>query len=236
MANIIALQQVNKTYKNGALETPVLFDINLNFAAGSLNSIIGQSGSGKTTLMNIMGILDQPTSGDVLINDQNIQTLNKNDLAKLRNQTIGFIFQFHYLLPEYTVLENTLMPALIRDRKLTSAATMRAKELLDLVGLANWMDKPSTQISGGQQQRTAIARALMNNPAIILADEPTGNLDSKSSDSIHALFCTINREFKTTFVIITHDDRIAAKTERIVEIRDGRILNNADNTLVFKNI
>lgn len=222
MDNVITLNNINKFYGT-LVKTQVLHDINLSFEEGTFNSIIGASGSGKSSLLNIIGTLDKPTSGEVLINGKRTDTMNKNELAELRNQTIGFIFQFHYLLPEFTALENVLMPNKILGTKFTKVDMDRANELMDLVGLSKVKHNLASNMSGGQQQRTAIARALMNNPKIILADEPTGNLDSESTETIYNLMRKINQEFKTTFVVITHDRRIAEKADRIVEIKDGRI-------------
>jgi lipoprotein-releasing system ATP-binding protein len=222
MANIIELKNINKTYEKG-VKTKVLFDISLDISEGSFNSIIGQSGSGKSTLLNIIGTLDKPSSGEIYIDGKRTDLMNKSQLALLRNNTIGFVFQFHYLLPEFTVLENVLLPYQINNKKTPKEVIQRAEELLDLVGLANVKNKNSTMISGGQQQRTAIARALMNNPKIVLADEPTGNLDSESTENIYNLLREINQKYKTTFIIITHDRRIAEKADRIIEIKDGKI-------------
>ena len=217
---IIKLEKVNKIYD---CSFKVLFDIDLSFEKGSFNSIIGQSGSGKSTLLNIIGTLDKPTDGDIIINNTNTKGMKKDDLASLRNEEIGFIFQFHYLLPEFTALENVLLPNQIKNGKINKEARDRANELLDLVGLSKIKNKLSSKISGGQQQRVAIARALMNNPKIILADEPTGNLDSESTEKIYELLREINLKFKTTFIIITHDRRVAEKADRIIEIVDGKV-------------
>lgn len=223
MADIISLKNINKIYGN-VIKTQVLNNINLSFKEGSFNSIIGSSGSGKSTLLNILGTLDKPTNGEVFINGKRTDTMKKNQLAELRNETLGFIFQFHYLLPEFTSLENVLMPYNIKSSKPSKETLERAEELLDLVGLTKVKNNLATNMSGGQQQRTAIARALMNNPKIILADEPTGNLDSDSTENIYNLMRDINERFKTTFVVITHDRRIAEKADRIVEIKDGKIV------------
>ena len=223
MADIIELRHVDKVYTTGDIKTQVLFDVNLAFEEGSFNSIIGQSGSGKSTLMNIIGSLDRPTKGEVVVDGRTTAKMKKNELARLRNQTIGFVFQFHYLLPEFTAYENVLMPSWINDTRPPDKVRLRAEKLLDLVGLSKVKNNPATKMSGGQQQRTAIARALINNPKIILADEPTGNLDSESSENVYKLFRDINKRLGTTFVIVTHNRRIAEETDRIVEIRDGRI-------------
>ncbi len=226
MAEIIELKSINKFYISGNMKFQVLHDINLSFNTGSFNSIIGPSGSGKTTLMNIMGILDKPDSGEITIDAERIDKIEKKRLAYIRNQKIGFVFQFHYLLPEFTIYENVLIPYLMKDSKPSKEILKRAEELIDLVGISKIKNNMATQASGGQQQKTAIARALMNNPKIILADEPTGNLDSQSTEDIYALLRQINKEYNTTFIIVTHDRRIAERTDRIVEILDGRIVSD----------
>ncbi|MBN2539894.1 MAG: ABC transporter ATP-binding protein [Bacilli bacterium] len=224
MADILTLQNINKTYGEKTKNpNQVLFDLNLSIEEHSFNSIIGQSGSGKSTLLNIIGTLDKPTSGNLLLKGKNITSFNKNELADIRNQQIGFIFQFHYLLPEFTALENVLMPYKISKQPLTKEIEDRANELLDLVGLGNFKKSLANNLSGGQQQRVAIARALINNPSLVLADEPTGNLDSDTTEKVYELLRQINQKFKTTFIIITHDRHIAEKTDRIIEIKDGRI-------------
>lgn len=223
MGKIITLNNINKFYGT-AFKTQVLHDVNLSFEEGTFNSIIGSSGSGKSTLLNIMGTLDKPSTGEVYIDSKRIDKLNKNELATLRNETIGFIFQFHYLLPEFTALENVLMPYKIKSSKVSKEVLKRAEDLLELVGLSKVKNNLAVNMSGGQQQRTAIARALMNNPKIILADEPTGNLDSESTETIYKLMRDINNKFNTTFIVITHDNRIAEKADRIIEIKDGKIL------------
>lgn len=222
MANILELKNINKIYGE-KVKTQVLFDVNLNFEESSFNSIIGASGSGKSTLMNIIGTLDKATSGDVLIDGKDISNMNKNQLASLRNETIGFIFQFHYLLPEFTVRENILMPYRIKHNKLTKEAIKKADDLIEIVGLTKVKNNKATDISGGQQQRAAIARSLINSPRIILGDEPTGNLDSETTETVYNLLKEINKEYKSTFIVITHDKRIAEKTDRIIEIKDGKI-------------
>ncbi|NTW73031.1 MAG: ABC transporter ATP-binding protein [Eubacteriaceae bacterium] len=222
MADIIRLENINKVYGD-KIKTQVLFDINLSFEKGSFSSIIGASGSGKSTMMNIMGTLDKPTEGKIMIAGKDVVSLNKSQLAALRNETLGFIFQFHYLLPEFTAYENVLMPYRIMNSRVTGEIKDRASELMDMVGLTKVKDNMANNMSGGQQQRTAIARALMNQPEIILADEPTGNLDSDSTENIYQILRDINEKFETTFVVITHDRRIAEKADRIVEIKDGRI-------------
>lgn len=223
MDSIIELKNINKTYGK-RVKTEVLHNVNMSIEEGSFNSIIGASGSGKTTLLNIMGTLDKPTSGEVYIQNKRIDKMGRGALAALKNEKIGFVFQFHYLLPEFNALENVLMPHTISKIFYGRKTRERAEMLLELVGLSDIKKKKIYDLSGGQQQRVAIARSLMNNPKIILADEPTGNLDSNSAEGIYNIFRDINESFKTTFVIITHDDRIAKKADRIIEIKDGKVL------------
>lgn len=220
--NIIELRNINKIYGE-KIQTQVLYDINISFEEKSFNAIIGESGSGKSTMLNIIGTLDKPTSGEVYIGGKRTDTMDKTELAFLRNKTIGFIFQFHYLLPEFTAKENVLMPYKIYSYKVPKEIDEWADELLNFVGLTKVKNNLATNMSGGQQQRTAIARALINKPKIILADEPTGNLDSETTENVYAILRDINKKFNTTFLIITHDQRIAEKTDRIVQVKDGKI-------------
>lgn len=222
MDNVISLRDVNKVYGSD-VKTQVLYDVNLDIQERSFTSIIGASGSGKSTLLNIICTLDRPTSGSVFINGTQTTQMSTAALAKLRNETIGFVFQFHYLLPEFTALENVLMPARIRDGKVTPEAMERARELVKLMGIEKVAGNNAAKMSGGQQQRTSIARALINNPRMVLADEPTGNLDSESTEVVYDIMRDINERFGTTFLIITHDRRIAQKADRIIEIKDGRV-------------
>ena len=223
MNSIIELKNVDKTYPGG-VETQVLFYVNLQFEHGSCNAVVGESGSGKSTLLNIIGTLDKPTRGAVIIAGRRTDIMDKNRLAELRNEIIGFVFQFHYLLPEFTAMENALMPYLISKRKPLSDISEKVVELFDMLGIAKWKNSLVTKLSGGQQQRVAIARALINNPRILLADEPTGNLDSDTTEKICNVFREINEKYGTTFVVVTHDHRVAEHTDRIVEIKDGRII------------
>lgn len=222
MANIIELKDINKIYGD-KIKTQVLHNVNTSFEEGSFSSIIGESGSGKSTMLNIIGTLDKPTTGEVYIEGKRTDTMNKLELSILRNQTIGFIFQFHYLLPEFTAKENVLMPYKIYNYKVPKEIDEWADDLLNFVGLFKVKNNMATNMSGGQQQRTAIARALINKPKIILADEPTGNLDSETTENVYTILRDINKKFNTTFIIITHDQRIAEKTNRIIQIQDGRI-------------
>jgi lipoprotein-releasing system ATP-binding protein len=220
--HVLRLEGVEKTYF-GAIDTKVLFGIDLELDMGSFSALVGQSGSGKSTLLNVIGTLDHPTKGEVYVMGKPTSGMSKNQLARLRNETIGFVFQFHYLLPEFTARENVMMPSLIAGSLSGEETRRRADELMDIVGLEDVKDNPSTKMSGGQQQRTAIARALMNRPKLVLADEPTGNLDSDTTERVYKLLRDINKELSTTFLIVTHDRRVAEQTDRIIEIRDGRI-------------
>lgn len=222
---VLQLINIDKSYGE-KIVTKVLNNINLTFYEGEFTAIIGQSGSGKSTLLNIIGSLDKPTSGDILFRGDNISHFTNNEMANFRNRSIGFIFQFHFLLPEFTVLENVLMPTWVKYGYDTEKDKERALELLEYVGLKDFINRNSSNLSGGQQQRVAIARALMNNSDIILADEPTGNLDSESSKQIYKLLREINLKFKTTFIIVTHDSRISDMCDRVIEIMDGRIIRD----------
>lgn len=222
---VLELKNVTKVYGD-KIKTKALNTTNIEIKEGEFVSIIGQSGSGKSTLLNIMGTLSTASEGEVIINNTRVDKMSKNELAKLRNRELGFIFQFHYLLPEFTVIENVLMPYSISGQKVDTKILDRANELIDLVGLSKVKDNMATNLSGGQQQRAAIARALINNPKIVLADEPTGNLDSNTTNDIYNLLRDINKKLKTTFVIITHDNRIAAKADRVIEVLDGEVIKD----------
>lgn len=204
-------------------EVEVLRGVSLDVAAGEMVAIVGASGAGKTTLLQIVGTLMQADGGSVRIAGTEVGRLNDRALSAFRNRHIGFVFQFHHLLPEFTALENVMMPALIGGMARKEAES-RARELLEMVNLsARATHKPSA-LSGGEQQRAAIARALVNRPSVVLADEPTGNLDTKNRDEIYALLGDVCREFGQTIVIVTHDERLAAQTDRKIEMSDGRIL------------
>ncbi len=223
MASVLRLSAIKKVYGE-KVKTQVLHGIDLSFEMGSFNAIIGQSGSGKSTLMNIMGTLDYPTEGHIEVYGVRADQMDKKALAKLRNEKIGFIFQHHYLLPEFTAFENILMPYKIRHGKITEEARKYAAELIELVGLTKVKHNKATDMSGGQMQRVAIARSLINQPSLILADEPTGALDSDTTEQVYDLLRKINKTYKTTFIIITHDKKIAEKADRMIEIKDGNIV------------
>lgn len=225
----ILLKTANITKEFGKeIKTQVLFGINLEIQAGEFISMIGSSGSGKSTLLNILGALDRPTTGEILIDGTNLSLLNDDQLAYFRNRTIGFIFQSHFLLPQFSVLENVLIPYLIYAGKAPTEIRTRALDLLDRVGLSHRKDNRANAISGGEQQRVAIARSLIKNPRIILADEPTGNLDSKNTQKVFEMLKAINRDYQTTFIMVTHDRTMAAKCDRLLELRDGLIIEDLD--------
>jgi ABC-type lipoprotein export system ATPase subunit len=219
---VLETRGLHKTYF-GKVDVPVLFGIDLRIRAEEFVAVIGQSGSGKSTLLNLLGALDTPTEGTVLVNGVDISTLDHDEMARLRNAEVGFIFQFHFLLDEFTCLENVLMPLTIRDGDVSEADRLRVIELLERVDLGTQLSKRPDEMSGGQNQRCAIVRALANEPRIVLADEPTGNLDSHSGEEVFALMRRMNRESGVAFVMITHDDRLAQAADRILLIEDGLI-------------
>lgn len=228
MDDIILLDKINKSFGDEVV-VQVLFDIDLAIKGGQFTAFIGPSGSGKSTLLNIVGLLEVPTSGKIFLDGQDIAGLDKNELAFYRNEKIGFIFQFHYLLPEFTALENILIPYWIGKGKPPKEVVNRAMYLMERIGIEECGGKYPHHLSGGQQQRVSIARSLINQPKIIFADEPTGNLDSKTSDVVMELLKEIVREDKTNLVMVTHDRNIAAGADRVIEIVDGRI--NRDFTV-----
>ena len=228
MPNMIETKDLIKVYGK-EVKNEVLHGINLEIKTGEFSSIIGPSGSGKSTLLNLLGALDKPTDGEIYLNGSQINKLSDDELAIFRNKNIGFVFQFHHLLPEFTSLENVMIPNWIDNGLQAKQKKDRAMELLDLVGLNGFENKLVTKISGGQKQRVAIARSLMNQPQLILADEPTGNLDTDTSSKIYNLLRDINEELDTTFIIVTHDRHIASKTDRVIEIVDGNIEKDYNN-------
>ena len=216
---MIQLKDIHKSF--GSLE--VLKGIDLTIGESELVSIVGSSGAGKTTLLQIMGTLDAPTSGEVFIDGECVNRFSERRLARLRNSRIGFVFQFHQLLPEFSALENVMIPALIggAERK---AAAARASELLDLMGLTNRAAHRPNELSGGEKQRVAVARALVNRPTVVLADEPSGSLDSRNKEELHALFARLRDELHQTFVIVTHDESLSRQTDRTIRLVDGLVV------------
>ncbi|NCB41322.1 MAG: ABC transporter ATP-binding protein [Clostridia bacterium] len=206
--------------------TVALDDVSIALNAGEFSSIIGQSGCGKSTLLNMLGALDKPTRGSLYFQNRDLLQMDDTELAEFRNSNIGFIFQSHHLLPEFTALENVLLPTWIESGMADRKKEKRAKEILDLVGLSDRMNNLANNLSGGQQQRVSIARALINNPNLILADEPTGNLDSDSTDQVYELLRQINKDLGLAFLIVTHDRHIAEKSDRVIEMSDGKIVND----------
>ncbi len=215
---MITAENIKKSY--GSVE--VLMGVNLHISKGEIVSIVGKSGAGKSTLLQIIGTIENADSGKISIDNTHVQSLNNKELAKFRNSKIGFVFQFHHLLPEFTALENICIPAFIAGMK-KSNAEKRAMELLEFLDLTNRADHKPDAMSGGEQQRVAIARALINNPAVILADEPSGNLDSSASLELHKLILKLRKEFGQTFVIVTHNKELADMADRKLEIIDGKI-------------
>lgn len=217
---MITVEGITKSF--GSLK--VLKDINLHVEKGEIISIVGASGAGKTTLLQIIGTLDKADSGTVHINGQKLNSLRDSQLSDFRNKNIGFVFQFHQLLPEFTALENVMIPALIGKVK-DSQAKQKAKELLDMLGLADRLGHKPNELSGGEKQRVAVARALINNPAIILADEPSGSLDTENKEELHQLFFKLRDTLGQTFIIVTHDENLASITDRTVHMKDGQIFD-----------
>jgi lipoprotein-releasing system ATP-binding protein len=222
---ILRLDGIRKTYTNG-VDEEVLFGVDLELKTGDFAVLVGKSGSGKTTLLNIIGLLDTPTSGRLFLDDRETSTLDDDERARLRREYIGFIFQFHHLLPDFNVLENVLMPCRIRGKEYEEAARDRAVEMLEMVGLGEKIQTPVNELSGGQQQRVATVRAFANDPTVVLADEPTGSLGSETSQSVMSLMREINRETGTAFLMVTHDPELTDYADRVIELRDGRIASD----------
>ncbi|MFP4089891.1 MAG: ABC transporter ATP-binding protein [Cyclobacteriaceae bacterium] len=214
---MLRAEHIEKKYGN----LKVLKSIDLTIDKGRVVSIVGASGAGKSTLLHIMGTLDKPDSGSVWLDNVELSRLKGNDLATYRNQNIGFIFQFHNLMPEFTALENVCIPAYLSGKKSDREIINRGKDLLQMLGLKERMDHKPSEMSGGEQQRTAVARALMNNPAVVFADEPSGNLDSQTADDLHRLFFQLREELGQTFVIVTHNEELADMADEKFEIKDG---------------
>jgi lipoprotein-releasing system ATP-binding protein len=226
MTNVIEARGVEKVFHNGDEETRVLKGIDLTLGEGELVAMVGASGSGKSTLLSIIGLLLRPTSGTLSISGERVDALSERMRARFRNQRLGFVFQFHHLLPDFTAMENVAFPAAAPSGGISRAMRTRARDLLARVGLEERIDFPAARLSGGQKQRVAIARALMNRPDLIIADEPTGNLDRESADRVLDLMREVNREDGATFLICTHDDGVAARCGRRLTLRDGQLIAN----------
>ena len=217
---MIEVKNIHKSF--GQLE--VLKGIDMSVKKGEIVAVVGRSGAGKTTLLQIIGTLDSPDKGSVFFNGANVTELKEAELASFRNQNIGFVFQFHQLLPEFTALENVMIPALIGKVK-NAEAERKAKELLTMMQLSDRLSHKPAELSGGEKQRVAVARALINSPAVILADEPSGSLDTQNKEELHRLFFELRERLGQTFVIVTHDDALAARSDRIIRMKDGIIID-----------
>ena len=224
MNNLIRVVDLYKSYYDGLTELPVLKGVDLAVKKAQIVAIVGASGVGKSTLLHLLGGLDRPTEGTIFYEGEDIFALNDQDLDRFRNEEIGFIFQFHHLLPEFTALENVAMPGLIA-RQESDVAQDRAKELLEYVGLGERLEHRPSELSGGERQRVAIARALVNQPKVVLADEPTGNLDQKTSEAVHDLLWTLNDQFNQTFIIVTHNQALAQRADRLIQLVDGQVFD-----------
>jgi lipoprotein-releasing system ATP-binding protein len=228
---VLESRDVHKSFRQGPVTLHVLQGINLSVRAGERVAIIGASGSGKTTLLQLLGGLDRPTSGQVLVDGQDIHELGEEARGQLRNRAVGFVYQFHHLLPEFSALENVAMPLLVR-RMEVAAARARARALLERVGLGGRLEHRPYQLSGGERQRAAVARALVTEPKLVLADEPTGNLDGVNAESVFTLMLELNREHHTSLVVVTHDLRLAGRMERRLEIEQGVLSEKAGSAPV----
>ena len=224
---LVVVEGVDKVYGAGEATTHALSDINLTIARGELVALTGPSGSGKSTLLNLLGLLDRPTNGRIILNGIDTTGMNDGALTDLRAKLLGFVFQFHHLLPAFNAVENVMLPDWGHTGRPSADVRARAEELLRQVGLGHRLDRLTNKLSGGEQQRVAIARALVNRPPLVLADEPTGNLDTESSNAVFALLRQFNRERGTTFLVVTHDERIAAACDRVIVMIDGRLTKNS---------
>ena len=223
---VMRLTGIVRDFGEGEARTQVLRGVDFTLRRGEFAALMGPSGSGKSTLLHIMGLLDRPTSGRVLLDGQDTGAMDDDALTRCRGRTLGFVFQFHHLLPEFTALENVMIPMAADKGKFDASMPECGRALLDRVGLSARADNRATTLSGGQAQRVAIARSLSMNPKIVLADEPTGNLDTQTADEVFALLRDVNRKQKVTFLIVTHDRRLAERTDRIIELVDGRIVQD----------
>jgi lipoprotein-releasing system ATP-binding protein len=224
MSEVINCRGLGKTFSEGDSPLTILHDIDFSITRGERIAIMGASGSGKSTLLHLLGGLDEPTTGEVSITGKLLKTLSPLQLGKLRNRVLGFVYQFHHLLPEFTALENVAMPLLIRGTS-PAVARNRAEVLLGRVGLAARLSHKPGELSGGERQRASVARALVTNPACVLADEPTGNLDRQNAEQVYELMLQLNQEFGTSFLVATHDPLIAGRMDRIVQLEDGRLID-----------
>ncbi|MDR2226649.1 MAG: lipoprotein-releasing ABC transporter ATP-binding protein LolD [Providencia sp.] len=219
---LLVCEHLSKTYQEGSLSTQVLKNVSFSMGQGEMMAIVGSSGSGKSTLLHLLGGLDTPSEGSVIFRGQHINQLSSDERAAIRNKDLGFIYQFHHLLPDFTALENVAMPLLI-GATAKEKAFIKAKEMLEAVGLGHRADHRPSELSGGERQRVAIARALVNEPALVLADEPTGNLDLRNADAIFELLGELNRTQRTAFLVVTHDMTLARRLSRQLEMRDGHL-------------
>ncbi|MFA6470610.1 MAG: ABC transporter ATP-binding protein [Candidatus Latescibacterota bacterium] len=236
---ILSARSITKNYIIGGSVLDVLNGIDIDLVKGRILAIVGASGAGKSTLLHILGMLDRPTSGDLILDGESLIEKSEDELASYRNRKVGFIFQFHHLLPEFNALENVMMPAIIQGKN-GSKTRERAKLLLDEVGLSKRLNHRPGELSGGELQRVAVARALMNDPLLVLADEPSGNLDRHNSDILHGLILNLAREHKSSFILVTHDLSLAEKADTVVLLSDGKAeevdLKNTNERLLFKSV
>ena len=225
MSKILTTHQLCKTYMTGSQKVEVLKGIDLEISAGEIVVIMGPSGVGKSTLLHLIGGLDRPTAGEVLIDGDDLFSLRDRELAVFRNNAIGFVFQFHHLLPEFTALENVMIPGMMHGRDF-AVAMEKAQSILDEIGLGQRLNHKPSELSGGEQQRVAVARALINGPRLVLADEPTGNLDKQNSEALYELILELNKKHGQTLIIVTHNELMATHAHRVIELEDGKIKNN----------